>query len=127
MFDRWSILMPVLAGVAALCLSGQRAFAQNITGTITGVVEDPSGAGVPQTAVTVINTERSISYKTVTGSEGVYVLPLLPLGDYQVTIEAAGFRKFVRGALTLGADQRLRVDARLELAQLRRDRRFQLF
>ena len=104
-----------LSLLTVVLLAAIPALAQNITGTITGAVEDPTGAGVPQTPVVALNTERGISYKAVTSSEGVYVLPLLPLGDYQVTIEAPGFRKFVRGGLTLGADQRLRVDARLEL------------
>ena len=65
-----------------------------------------------------LNIERGINYKTVTGAGGVYVLPLLPVGEYQVTIEAAGFRKFVRGGMALGGDERLRVDARLELGPM---------
>ena len=98
-----------------LALLAPLTFGQNITGTITGAVEDPSDAAVPQAAVVALNTERGISYKTVTGASGVYTLPLLPVGEYQVTIEAQGFKKFVRGGLKLGGDDRLRIDARLEL------------
>ena len=104
----------MLAGVVAL-LAAPLANAQNITGTITGVVSDPSGAGVPEAPVIGLNTETGISYKTTTEGGGVYVLPLLPVGTYQVSIEAQGFRKLVLSGLTLGGDERLRADARLVL------------
>ncbi len=108
----------VLAGLACLLLAALPAFGQSITGTLTGTVEDQSGAGVPHAPVVALNTERGITYQAVTSAEGVYVLPLLPVGDYQVTIEAPGFRKFVRSGVGLGADERLRVDARLEVGQI---------
>src|SRR4051794_19251245 len=105
----------VLTGTIFLFLLCSPVAAQNITGTITGAVEDPSGAGVPQAAVVALKTETGISYSTVTSAGGVYVVPLLPLGSYQVTVEAAGFRKFVRSGLSLSADERLRVDVHLQL------------
>src|SRR5204863_818272 len=104
--------------VICVLLSVTAALAQNITGTLTGAVEDQTGAGVQQTTVVALNTDTGISYKTVSGAAGVYVLPLLPLGNYQITVEAAGFKKFVRSGLVLGADERLRVDCRLELGPL---------
>src|SRR5512133_1159135 len=104
--------------IAWLAAAAHIALCQSITGTIAGTVEDQTGAAVPQALVVALNTETGITHKTATGDAGVYVLPLLPLGEYQVTIEAAGFKKFGRGGLKLEAEQRLRVDARVELGSV---------
>ncbi|MCC6394273.1 MAG: carboxypeptidase regulatory-like domain-containing protein, partial [Bryobacterales bacterium] len=92
--------------------------AQNITGTIVGTVQDQTGAPVVNAGVTALNTDTGIPYKTASNDTGAYVLPLLPPGGYQVAIEVSGFKKFVRGGLSLGANQRLRVDAPLELGSV---------
>lgn len=99
----------------ALC-SGLRA--QNITGTITGTVEDQSGARVPNVPVIATNTGTGVTYRAAATESGVYVLPLLPLGKYVVSVETQGFKRFVREGLQLGADERLRVDVRLELGSV---------
>jgi hypothetical protein len=89
--------------------------AQNIAGTITGVVEDPSGARVIGATISAVNQATNVRYSSTTTEAGIYVIPELPLGDYTVTVEAGGFKKSVRSDLPLGADARLRVDVRLEL------------
>lgn len=91
------------------------AYAQGITGTITGLVSDPSGARVVGANVTALNVDTGIRYSTASNDTGAYVLPLIPVGRYELTIENSGFKKLTRSDLQLGADQRLRVDAFLEL------------
>src|SRR5438105_505117 len=86
-----------------------------ITGTLTGVVEDPTGARVAGAAVAALNQETNVRYSAVTTGAGVYVIPQVPLGDYTITVEAAGFKTSRRGDVSLGADARLRVDVQLEL------------
>src|ERR1017187_772397 len=93
-------------------------FAQNITGTLTGIVVDQSGASVAGAKVVATNTGTHVSYNAVTTEAGVYVLPSLPPGPYEVTVENAGFKKSVRSNVSLGADQRLRIDFALELGAL---------
>ena len=90
-------------------------YGQNIAGTITGVVEDPSGARVIGATITAVNQDTNVRYPSISTEAGTYVIPELPLGDYTVTVEAGGFKKSVRSNLPLGADSRLRVDIRLEL------------
>jgi hypothetical protein len=90
-------------------------FSQNITGTLTGVVVDQSGGNVAGAKVVATNTGTGINYNAITTEAGVYVLPSLPPGPYEVTVENAGFKKSVRSDLSLGADQRLRIDFTLEL------------
>ena len=92
--------------------------AQNITGTITGTVEDQTGARVIGASVTALNVEAGVAYRAKSSEAGVYVLPLLAVGKYQVIAQADGFKKFVANELALGADQRLRVDVRLELGSV---------
>ena len=91
------------------------AFGQNISGTITGTVDDPAAARVMGAAVEAVNQDTGVRYHSSTNDAGIYVIPELPLGTYTVTVESRGFKTFVRSKLELGADSRLRVDAVLEL------------
>ena len=65
--------------------------AQNFRGGITGTVTDPSGAVVPGAQVAAIETATGISYKAVSSSAGEFAFSNLPIGDYNVTVSAAGF------------------------------------
>ena len=61
--------------------------AQEITGDIRGVVKDPSGAVVSAAKVSIINSERSATVRVLTtGSDGSYVAPYLPVGQYQIAV-----------------------------------------
>jgi hypothetical protein len=93
-------------------------WAQSDRGTITGTVTDPSGALIVGASVTAINTATGVSTKTVTSSAGDYTIPLLRSGKYDVTIEQAGFKKFVRTSIMLEVGQTVRVDATLQLGQV---------
>ncbi len=90
-------------------------FAQLDRGSITGVVTDPSGAAVPGAAVTIMHTGTGVKHETLTTSNGQYARPNLPVGEYQITISAPGFKRTVRSGISLGATEVLRVDAVLEL------------
>ena len=94
------------------------AIAQEIAGTITGSVQDQTGAQIPAAAVVARNVDTGIAYKATATEAGMYVLPLLPAGNYQISAETQGFKRFVRDGLSLAPDQRLRVDIRLELGSL---------
>jgi hypothetical protein len=68
------------------------AFAQ-FTGNIQGVVQDPSGAGVPKATVRLENASTAVSAETTTDGSGNYRFVSLAPGHYKVTAEAAGFAK----------------------------------
>src|SRR5690242_17846381 len=91
------------------------AVAQDATGRIIGVVTDPTGALVPNAAVTVTNTATGLTRNAVTAEDGTYQVLLLPIGTYKVTVEHAGFRKTMTDASQLDINQSLRVDVRLEV------------
>src|SRR5215469_10740432 len=82
----------VALSVLALVLTAQ-VFAQGgATGAITGTVQDPSGAVVPNADVRITNQDTSVLERSLkTGPEGSFTAPLLPVGTYSVSVEAAGF------------------------------------
>ncbi|HUQ95751.1 MAG TPA: carboxypeptidase-like regulatory domain-containing protein [Bryobacteraceae bacterium] len=91
---------------------------QTFLGTITGRVMDPSNASVAMAAVTATNQGTGLIHKTVTNSAGNFALQQLPVGMYEVTVEAAGFRKLVRRDIELNVAQTLSFDAKLEVGQV---------
>jgi hypothetical protein len=80
----------VLIGMFAL---SSLALAQGgATGAITGTVQDPSGAFVANATVQITNQDTSVLERSVqTGSDGMFTAPLLPVGTYQISVQAAGF------------------------------------
>ena len=71
------------------------AFAQSqlTTGAISGTVQDINGAVVSGATVTVLNEETNQTRNLVTNDDGLFVAPVLPVGDYTVVIEKEGFSK----------------------------------
>ena len=90
-------------------------WAQVSRGTITGIVTDPSGAVVPNVAITVTNTETGVSNQVTTNSSGVYSVPLLPVGTYRVTAERTGFKKYVRSGIIVQVGETARLDIAMVL------------
>ena len=89
--------------------------AQEITGTIRGVVYDPSGAGVPAASVTATQMETGLSRSAVTDREGTYVLVLLPVGHYRLKVSAKGFQNLTQEGITLSVNQSANVPVHLEI------------
>ena len=84
--------------------------AQTPTATITGIVKDSSGAAIPDGRVSVRNTGTNITHDTLTSKNGEYTVPLLPVGQYDVSVEAPGFKKELQSGMTLQVDQVARLD-----------------
>jgi hypothetical protein len=94
------------------------AHAQQATGAITGGVTDPSGAPVAGATVTVTDTERGTSLATRTNTEGLYTFPQLPIGRYQLRVEANGFETSVASNVGLALNQTARIDFAMTLGQV---------
>jgi hypothetical protein len=93
-------------------------FAQSFTAGIRGVVTDATGASVPRATVTVTEVDRNVQHRTVTDDEGRYVVTALPPGRYSLTVEASGFKKFVRSPFPLTVQQQATVDVQLEVGEV---------
>ncbi len=108
-----------VCAVAALMALGVPFFVagQDATGTVAGVVTDPTGAVVQQASVAVTNTGTKISKQAATNSNGFYEVPHLPIGSYTVTVQVAGFTKMESNPAALDINQTLRVDLQLQVGR----------
>jgi hypothetical protein len=82
---------------------------------IFGRVLDPQSGAVPGTAVLVTNVETNTAVRLTANDTGYYEANLLLPGSYQVTAEAAGFKKLVRSGIVLPVSTRLEINMTLEL------------
>jgi hypothetical protein len=107
----------VLAFVATFFLS-RAAVAQVATGSIVGTIVDSSGQIVPGAQVTVRDINRNTTTPLVTDASGVYTAPFLVPGTYEVSVELQGFKSWIRRGIVLQVNDRLRIDATLEVGTL---------
>jgi hypothetical protein len=71
------------------------ALAQNLSGSITGTIQDPTGAVIPGVQVTLTNTEQgAVARQTVTNEAGIYLFSALPAATYAITAELPGFKTY---------------------------------
>jgi carboxypeptidase family protein len=89
--------------------------AQVPTGTVTGVVTDPTGAAVANARVTIADPETGQTWTLHTSPEGIYTAAALSPGQYRVTVEAPGFARIDVGA-GVEAGTTTSVDLALEVA-----------
>ena len=90
-----------LVCMLAILIAGVHAGAQQITGSIRGTVQDPSSAFVQSASVSARQTETGLTRTAITDAGGAYVLVELPVGHYELQVEAKGFRKYVQQGIIL--------------------------
>jgi Carboxypeptidase regulatory-like domain len=98
---------------AFFVLFAAQALAQEAT--IVGTVTDPSGAAVPNAAITVTDVETGQARSLTTGSDGGYVAPDLHIGHYAVRAQGAGFKAVEQKDIVLNVNDRTRVDFKLQV------------
>jgi hypothetical protein len=105
-------------GVAAigLCMN-VAASAQTITGSVSGVVTDPSGAVIPGAKVAATNVDTGVTVTDTSNSAGIYNIRFLQIGRYKVTTKANGFSTQTYGPFSLEIDQVAKVDVALKIGQ----------
>lgn len=97
-----------------ILISAFGAFGQTTTGSISGTVVDPQQAVIQNATVTVRNTNTGLTRTFQTNDEGRYNFVNLPVGSYEVTVEAANFSKYVQTGITLLVNQNAIVDVSLK-------------
>ena len=95
---RWVVFAGLVAGFAA---TARAQFNAAIEGTVT----DSSGGSVPVAKVTLTSKDTAKSVSVVTGREGFYRFSELPPGQYDVSVEAPGFKREVREGVAVRAEQ----------------------
>jgi len=98
-----------------LCLMSFVALGQEFRATITGRVLDQNKAAVASATVTVRNPKTNEAVAVTTNAEGVYNIPFINPGVYSITVEAAGFKKYVRDSQELQVGQTASIDVALEV------------
>jgi hypothetical protein len=93
-------------------------FAQYNTAEISGVVKDAQGGVLPGATVVAQHVASSRKVERVTDEQGRFFLPALPVGDYEVTVELTGFRRFEQKGLTLKVGQKVELSVTLQLGEL---------
>ena len=88
---------------------------QQITGSIRGSVLDPSGAIVQAATVTAKQIETGLTRVAITDRQGQYVLVELPIGHYQLEVQAKGFQKYLQQGISLDVNETATVGIHLKL------------
>jgi hypothetical protein len=107
--------MKLVLSIVLLLVLTSAAFGQSDRGTITGTILDPANAVVPGAKVTAKNIENGATYETTATITGDFTLATLPAGKYEVTVEAAGFKKSTRTNIEVQVAQSVRVDTTLQV------------
>src|SRR5438270_7754044 len=96
-------------------------FAQDFRATLTGSVTDPSGAAVPNATVKATNIANNATKEVKTTSEGVYTIPYLDPGEYNVEAIATGFQGLKRAGITLQVAQKMNLPLQLTVGQMNQE------
>lgn len=109
-----ALAVGVLAAALVIRGSATPARAQQQLAAIQGVVTDQTGGVLPGVTVTVTNLDTGVARTTTTNERGVYRVPSLDPGRYEVTLELEGFRKAVRSDVILSVGSVVGFNATLE-------------
>jgi len=102
-----------ICGLALLLASS--VYASEVTASLLGTIKDASGAVVPAATVSLTNIQTNVTQKTQSGTDGTYSFTLIPVGQYRLTVERTGFRKYVQEGIILQVNQAAKQDISLEV------------
>src|ERR1700728_3492604 len=110
---RWAVV-----AVLAFVLFGLAVASASITGSISGVVTDKSGAVISGASVAATDTLTGVQTTQKTDAKGFYNLPTLAVGTYNLEIKQLGFKTYRQTGLVIDANSALRADASLEVGSI---------
>ena len=92
-------------------------WAQAYSGSLTGVIKDPSGAVVPGAEVKLTDVNKGYSLDVKTDESGRYLLRSIAPGTYRLSIVASGFRAYLQQGIVLDVGQNASIDVTLQLGE----------
>lgn len=108
----------LLVGFFLMLLVGVEVFSQS-AGSISGTVKDINGAAVPGGGVKLVNIADNATQEVTTNDDGFFVFPQVKPGNYTVTVEKSGFKKFEKTNVILSTGDRLNAgDFTLEIGEI---------
>ncbi len=108
----------LLAAGLLLLMGSVRLGAQESTGTITGLVRDASGSSVAGASITATQSETGLKRTAQTGTDGAYVFPNLPIGNYRLSATHSGFKTSIQEGIELHVSERLGRNLTLEVGDM---------
>ncbi len=111
----FGMILLALGLVCGMVVWTTPAHADNLYASIRGTVVDPSGAVVPDAKLTATNIATGLSYSTTSSKDGLFAFLQLPIGDYSVKVERAGFKTFTEGHIHLDLDQIFNLRAEMNV------------
>ncbi len=113
------VLLVAVAPVIAAAFISAPAGAQIVGGTISGTIRDSTGAAVPGATVTVRQTDTGFTRTLVTGADGRYAAPSVPVGSYSVSAAHDGFQPQEQTGIVLAIGQSVPVNFTLGVSTVR--------
>ncbi|HMD06979.1 MAG TPA: TonB-dependent receptor [Candidatus Acidoferrum sp.] len=112
----WAVL-----GIVILCGWAKPAFSQGgaSAAQLNGTVRDASGGSVAKASLSLRDIGTNRTYTAVSNENGLYVIPSLPPGSYELTTEATGFAKSTQTGIVLSVGQVATIDVSMSVAQSR--------
>ena len=108
----------LVVGILAVCFGPMLAWAQT-TGTISGTIRDSTGASVSGAKIAVRDVMIALVRETVSGANGSYVFPVLPVGTYVITAGAPGFAQVQTNPILLELGAEARIDLTLPISTVK--------
>jgi len=102
----------------AVLFGSQLVLAQVTTGTISGTVQDASGAAIPGTEIAIRNLDTGAARTITSDPDGRYAATDLPVGNYEIQAQHAGFQTEVRSGITLTVGRQATVNLGLKVGQI---------
>src|SRR5438046_280902 len=112
---RYRHVAVIVLSILLICSNAPRLAAQTSGATLTGRVVDQTGAGVPGATVTATAPATGLARSVVTEADGIYVLPSLPVGTYDVAFMLSGFKTAERKQVELNVASTLPLDVPREV------------
>src|SRR2546422_10052970 len=91
------------------------ALSQTFQAQISGDVRASTGAAFPNAKLTATNVATNAAFSTQSNEQGIYRLPALPPGQYNVAASLTGFKKYEQGPITLQVNDNLTLDIPLQV------------
>ena len=117
MKDRISV-RSVWIAMFAFLLIGSTALGQATRASLSGLINDQTGAAVSGAKVTAKHVATNEEFQTTTDAQGAFVFPSMPLGKFSVTIEAAGFKRIEAQDVTLEVGIPAKLNLAMEVGQV---------
>src|SRR5215831_19002376 len=92
--------------------------AQSPTGTISGIVTDPTGSSVAEAEILIANDATRVQFSGRSSEEGIYVIPNLPPGSYRIQVSKPGFKTIIKPDVTLNVQDALAINFAMALGSV---------